>query len=150
MSADILIRPIERSDEPAWRGLWKAYLAFYETALPDALYRSTFDRFQNGDLRDPKALVAVTPNGERIGLVHYLFHSHAWKIEDVCYLQDLFVCENWRGKGVARALMEAVYDIADQRGAASVYWMTQSFNTDARKLYDRVGAETPFIKYIRP
>jgi hypothetical protein len=31
----------------------------------------------------------------------------------------------------------------------SVYWMTQEFNTKARRLYDRIGKVTPFIKYSR-
>jgi len=47
-------------------------------------------------------------------------------------------------------LIEAVYKAADDAGAPSVYWMTQEFNTNARKLYDRIGQLTPFIKYQRP
>ena len=54
-----------------------------------------------------------------------------------------------RGKGVGRALIEAVYQAADQAGAPGVYWMTQDFNTTARQLYDRIGTLSPFIKYIR-
>ena len=31
----------------------------------------------------------------------------------------------------------------------NVYWLTQEFNATARRLYDRVGRATPFIKYRR-
>ena len=55
-----------------------------------------------------------------------------------------------RGTGVGRALIEAVYEAADTEGAPSVYWLTQDFNTEARKLYDRIGQVSPFIKYGRP
>mgnify|MGYP002622223755 FL=1 len=55
-----------------------------------------------------------------------------------------------RGRGVGRALIQAVYDAADAAGAPSVYWLTQDFNAEARKLYDRIGVVTPFIKYARP
>ena len=46
-------------------------------------------------------------------------------------------------------LAEAVYAEADLTGAGDVYWTTQHFNAQARALYDRVGRETPFIKYSR-
>ena len=55
-----------------------------------------------------------------------------------------------RGQGVGRALIQAVYDAADAAGAPSVYWLTQDFNAEARRLYDRIGVVTPFIKYARP
>ena len=31
----------------------------------------------------------------------------------------------------------------------NVYWLTQTSNATARRLYDRVGTATPFIKYRR-
>ena len=57
-----------------------------------------------------------------------------------------------RGTGAGAALIEAVYAAADANPDAdgSVYWTTQHFNAPARKLYDRIGSETPFIKYSRP
>lgn len=70
-------------------------------------------------------------------------------MEDVCYLQDLYVEPRLRGGGVGRALIEAVYEVADANGTPSVYWMTQDFNENARKLYDRIANLTPFIKYQR-
>lgn len=132
-----------------WRRLWKDYLAFYETTLPDAIYASTFDRLLGNDPRDFNGLVAEV-DGKVVGLTHYLFHRHGWKVEEVCYLQDLYALPDMRGKGVGRALIEAVYAAADAQGAPSVYWLTQDFNDTARVLYDRVGVVTPFIKYQRP
>jgi GNAT superfamily N-acetyltransferase len=87
--------------------------------------------------------------GQPVGLVHYIFHRTNWKIEDVCYLQDLYADEAARGQGVGRRLIEAVYAAADAHGTPSVYWLTQDFNTEARRLYDRIGEPTPFIKYQR-
>ncbi|MCP5458255.1 MAG: GNAT family N-acetyltransferase [Gammaproteobacteria bacterium] len=51
--------------------------------------------------------------------------------------------------GVGRALIEAVYAAGDARGADQVYWLTQESNAAARRLYDRVGQLTPFVKYRR-
>ncbi len=143
------IRPLTADDRQEWAALWRAYLEFYETELPDTVYDSTFARLLGDDPQDFSCLVAEA-NGRLVGLTHFLFHRHAWKIEDVCYLQDLYADLQVRGTGVGRALIEAVYAEADRRGAPSVYWLTQDFNHTARRLYDRVGKLTPFIRYQRP
>lgn len=145
----LTVRALRTDDEPAWRDLWTAYLAFYETSVDASVYTSTFARLMGDDPRDFNALVAEL-DGQVIGLTHYLFHRHAWKIEDVCYLQDLYATPETRGTGVGRALIEGVYNAADAKGVPTVYWLTQDFNQTARQLYDRIGTLTPFIKYQRP
>ena len=143
------IRPLTETDKPAWTRLWRAYLAYYETELPQSIYDAYFERLLGDDAQDFHGLVAEQ-DGTLVGLTHFLYHRHGWKIENTCYLQDLFTDPKVRGQGVGRALIEAVYKAADKAGAPSVYWLTQDFNADARKLYDRVGTLTPFIKYARP
>lgn len=143
------VRPLTREDEAPWRALWRDYLAFYETQLPEEVYATQFARLLGDDPYDFNGLVAEV-DGRPVALAHYLFHRHGWKIENVCYLQDLYAAPEVRGQGVGRALIEAVYAAADAAGAPSVYWLTQEFNAEARRLYDRIGAVTPFIKYVRP
>ncbi|NOC44393.1 MULTISPECIES: GNAT family N-acetyltransferase [unclassified Ruegeria] len=144
----LTIRTLRAEDKSQWADMWRDYLAFYETALPDDVYETTFSRLLGDDPQDFSCFVAEQ-NGALVGLTHYLFHRHAWKVELVCYLQDLFARPKARGAGVGRALIQAVYDEADRQGAPSVYWLTQDFNHTARKLYDRIGTLTPFIKYAR-
>lgn len=145
---DVVIRPLRESDKPQWADLWTAYLTFYETALPSEIYDSTFGRMLGDDPQDFSGLVA-NHDGKLIGLTHFVFHRHGWKIENVCYLQDLYVSPDVRGTGCGRKLIEAVYAAADEKGCPSVYWMTQDDNAAGRKLYDRVGSLTNFIKYQR-
>ena len=144
-----VIRPPTRADEAAWRRLWRAYLAFYEAEVPETVYETYFERLLGDDPQDFHALIAVA-DGQPAGLAHYVFHRHGWRVENVCYLQDLFADPDVRGQGIGRALIEAVYAAADAAGAPHVYWTTQDFNTTARQLYDRIGRVTPFIKYERP
>lgn len=142
------IRPLEAGDEPVWRLLWRDYLAFYETELPEAVYATSFGRLTDPGVRDYAGLLAVR-DGVPLGLVHYIFHRHGWHVADVCYLQDLYVTPEARGTGAGRALIEAVYAEADAAGAAGVYWLTQASNVTARRLYDRIGHATPVVKYVR-
>lgn len=144
----LTIRPLRADDRADWARLWTGYLEFYKTSVPQAVYDSTFARLLGDDPRDFSCLIAER-DGRSVGLAHYLFHRHCWKIEDVCYLQDLYVDPAVRGTGAGRALIEAVYAAADANGTPAVYWLTQDFNTQARQLYDRIAQVTPFIRYNR-
>ena len=146
MSLDI--RPLSADDFEVWQNLWREYLAFYETSVEEQVYDMTFARLLSDTHPNQNAFIAVL-DGVAVGLVHYIYHPHNWKIEDVTYLQDLYTSPNMRGKGVGRALIEAVYKAADANGTPTVYWLTQDFNAAARQLYDRIATLTPFVKYSR-
>ena len=142
------IRPVTAADADDWRRMWRAYLDFYETELPETVYDTTFARLLAPGPDGPFGLLAVA-DGRPVGLVHYIFHQHCWKPEGTVYLQDLYADPEVRGRGVGRALIEAVYAAADAAGRPSVYWLTQDFNHTARQLYDRIAVQTPFIRYVR-
>jgi len=142
------IRPLEAADRAAWDRLWQGYLSFYKTDIDPSITDVTWGRLLD-PAEDMHCLVAMDGDGTMIGIVHYLYHRVTWAIADRCYLEDLFVAETARGTGAGRALIEAVYAAADEHGADQVYWLTQDFNEQGRRLYDRVGRVTPFIKYQR-
>ncbi len=144
----LTIRPLEPSDKVQWSRLWTEYLAFYETERPQKIHDLYFERLLGEDLQDYNGLVAVVDD-KLVGLVHFLSHRHGWSEENVIYLQDLYADPQVRGTGIGRALIEAVYAAGDAAGTPTVYWLTQDFNTTARQLYDRIGVQTPFIKYNR-
>ena len=144
----IEIRALTELDEAIWRRLWTGYLEFYESRVDEAVYQSTFRRMLTEVEYEPSALIAW--DGDiAVGLVHYMFHRHCWRVENVCYLQDLFADPSARGKGVGRALIESVYAAADKAGCPVVYWNTADDNQTARLLYDRIANKTQFIKYQR-
>jgi len=145
-AADLTIRPLEREDRADWDRLWTAYLAFYETVLPEKVFDTAFDRMLLGDRREFQGLVAVQ-DGRLVGLAHFLFHRTLWSVEDTCYLMDLFVDPDCRGGGVGRALINRVHAEAKSNGVPLTYWMTQEFNYKGRMLYDQVADRTPFIVY---
>lgn len=144
----IAVRPVASADEPAWRSLWREYLAFYETELLETIYATTFARLIDDDVHDYHGLIAFD-KAKPVGLAHFLYHRHGWQVNDVTYLQDLYVAPAQRGAGVGRALIEAVFAAADAADRGEVYWLTQTNNGIARKLYDRIGTATPFMKYRR-
>lgn len=144
----VVIRSLEAKDSSKWSSMWTEYLKFYDSEVTIDIREMTFTRLIDPDQKVQNCLVAER-NGNLIGLIHFIYHAHNWKIEDVCYLQDLYVDPKARGQGVGGALIKKVYATADLNGTPSVYWMTQDFNVKARILYDQIGNLTPFIKYSR-
>lgn len=144
----VVIRPLEARDDGHWRKLWTGYLTYYETSVSEDVYATTFSRLLSGAAGEFRGLIAEV-DGVPVGLTHYLFHRRCWKVENVCYLQDLYTDPALRGQGVARALIEAVYSAADAEGCPTVWWLTQEFNYRGRMLYDQVGVKSPFIRYNR-
>ncbi len=144
---DIVVTELRDADRQRWGELWRGYLDFYETSLPDSIYDLTWRRLMAanciygfGARRGDKA-------APLIGITHYLFHDHAWSPKQVCYLQDLFVDASVRGSGAGRALIERVAQVARERDCLRLYWTTKEDNATARLLYDRLAKFNGFIRY---
>ena len=148
MTANLTIHPIRGRDRDRWQALWQAYLAFYNTEVGADVYDATFARYADPDVGDMRGWMAWGED-RALGLVHAIAHPHGWKAEPTTYLQDLFTLPEARGKGVARALIETVFADADAAGRPSVYWLTQTGNTNARALYDKIAQPTDFMIYRR-
>jgi GNAT superfamily N-acetyltransferase len=151
MRADLLIRPIHRDDYVQWRPLWDGYNAFYgrsgPTALDERITAQTWERFFD-PAEQIHAFVAEA-EGRVVGLVHCLFHRSTSRLADVCYLQDLFTDAAHRGRGVGRALIQRVIEVAKEAGSSRVYWTTQTTNVAGRALYDQLAEYRDFIVYSR-
>jgi GNAT superfamily N-acetyltransferase len=149
MSSDLAIRFVTRADYDQWLPLWDGYNAFYErsgpTALAPEITAMTWARFF--DAYEPVNALVAEVQGRLVGLVHYIFHRSTIMIAPTCYLQDLFTSEAARGRGVGRALIEAVYAKAAAAGSPRVYWMTHETNHTAMHLYDQVAERSGFIQY---
>jgi GNAT superfamily N-acetyltransferase len=152
MSDTPTIRPVRPDDHAQWLTLWDGYNAFYgragATALAPEITAMTWARFFDG--YEPMHALVAEQDGELLGLVHFLYHRTTLSLAPYCYLHDLFTSEASRGKGVGRALIEAVYAKAQEARAARVYWLTHNTNATARVLYDKVAEESGFLVYRHP
>jgi GNAT superfamily N-acetyltransferase len=57
------------------------------------------------------------------------------------FLEDLFVREAFRGRGIGRALLSQVARIARQEGSYGVRWEVLGWNQSAIKFYKSLGGE---------
>lgn len=143
--SEVVIRPLGADERAAWEPLWRGYLTFYKTSQTPDVTDITWKRLL--DPKEPMFTLGAYVDGKLLGIVHYLYHRSFWTSGDYCYLQDLFVIETARGRGLARALIEEVYAKAKETGASCVYWHTHETNATARALYDKVAERSGFIQY---
>lgn len=145
----LTIRPVRASDYDQWLFLWDAYNAFYGrvgvTALPRATTELTWRRFL--DDAEPMHAFVAEQSGNLVGFTHIVLHRSTTLANPTCYLQDLFTVAELRGKGIGRALIEAVYEFAKGRGLERVYWQTHESNATAMKLYDTIAERPGFVIY---
>lgn len=136
---------IKQDEFEQWLPFWKAYQEFYHVDLSDDITDSTWHRFF--DTNQPM-FCAVAKEGDKVlGFVHYLFHLSTWAGEDFCYLEDLFVSPEARGKQIGKQLIEFVKKEALTHKCARLYWHTQETNATAQRLYDWVAIKPGVIEY---
>jgi GNAT superfamily N-acetyltransferase len=76
-----------------------------------------------------------------------VIHPGSWTLQPICYLEDLFVDPQARGRGIGRALIDDLVALARARGWSRLYWHTKASNETARRLYDRYVAADDFVRY---
>jgi D-amino-acid N-acetyltransferase len=134
-------------DEHDWRALWEQYNDFYKRVIPDEVTRNTFASFLDKEIRMYSAVAVDSEENKIAGFVHWYPHRSTSSIEDVIYLQDLFVDPSVRGNGYGRQLIEHVFEHARVLPAKSVYWHTQHFNHQAQLSYVQLAEKTEFVHY---
>ena len=141
----IEVRPVRDGDFFAWLDVYAEYARFYETELTDqkALVLWSW-------LTDPEHEEAgyVAVDDERIvGLAHVREFARPLEGDRGLFLDDLFVVEEERGKGVGSALIQKARALAEERGLGVVQWITAHDNDTAQKLYDQVANRTQWVTY---
>ena len=139
------IRDAGPEDESGWRDLWAQYLAFYDVTLAPEVTTATWARLM--DPASPVKARLAFDAGRMVGFAIHLHHPSTWVLGEDCYLEDLFLSPEARGKGIGKALIDDLIALARSRGWQRLYWHTDEGNATARRLYDRYTASDGHIRY---
>jgi ribosomal protein S18 acetylase RimI-like enzyme len=116
--------------------LFDRYRVFYNQVSDiEAAKKFLKERFQNND----SVVFAANDNGKIIGFTQLYPSFSSVSMRRVWILNDLYVKESHRQKGVAKLLMSAVQEYAKGSGAVRVILSTHISNTNAQKLYKSQG-----------
>ena len=144
--AEALIRPLGRADERDWRRLWAGYLEFYRQALSPETTEATWRALVAEDRPEMIGRVAEVES-RVVGMLNAVIHPNTWSAAPVCYLEDLYVDAELRGRGIGRALIEALAYEGRLAGWRRIYWRTADDNFTAQLLYDRVARRSRWVTY---
>ena len=141
----IHIIPLEKIEFEQWLPLWQGYLTFYKTQFSDKQAQLSWQRITHPEQTDMFGF-ALQMDDKIVGFVHLISHMSMWTEKPYCYLQDLYIDENFRNQGFARKLIEHSYTVCAEK-FDRIYWLTQKSNIAAQYLYDQVASQTGFIQY---
>jgi GNAT superfamily N-acetyltransferase len=145
MSNGVVVRPIEPDDHDAWERLFHAYRTFYEYDEEQDVVDRVWGWIQD-ESHETGALVALV-DGEVVGFAHHREFARPSSGKRGLYLDDLFTEPAARGKGVGRALISALGEMARGRGYNKVRWITAEDNHTAQRLYDDLAEKTTWVTY---
>jgi len=86
-----------------------------------------------------RALIAEW-DGQAAGYALFFGYYSTW-VGPGLYLEDLFVRESFRGRGIGKALLAAVARITVEEHCYGMHWQVLDWNEKAIELYKALGAE---------
>jgi len=84
----------------------------------------------------------VAGDGERlVGYALYFYNYSSFLAKPTLYLEDIFVQEGYRKRGVGFRLFRKCVDEARSKGCGRMEWAVLTWNEKALDFYERVGAK---------
>jgi GNAT superfamily N-acetyltransferase len=116
-------------------------LAEYERE-PNAVIATEADIIRHGFGPEPKYRCLIAEwQGMPAGFALFHYNFSTWRGQPGLYLEDLFVLIEMRGKGIGKALLQKLAQIALEENCYGLRWMVLEWNTPALKFYESIGAE---------
>lgn len=144
--AAVVVRRLRGEDRAAWDPLWQGYLDFYDEVVDQEVTDVVFQRLADRGWSAQAGYVASV-DGALAGFAHVGLQPSTWSTQPDAYLEDLYVAPAARGAGVGRALIEHLVTTGRDAGWRKVHWLTETDNTTARQLYDRIGGRQDQVRY---
>lgn len=139
MTHSVVVRPATPNDTETVFALIQA-LAEYEklshevTGSVEALTDHLF-----GDRPVVEALLADIAE-QSVGFALFFTNYSTFLTKPGLYLEDLFVLPEYRGRGIGKALIQQLAQLAVERDCGRLEWSVLDWNAPAIGFYERMGA----------
>jgi len=132
---EIKIRKAEEHDYPVIFSMIRDFAAFENCS--DKLV-NTLELMQK-EKEFINCFVAETESKEIVGYVVYFFAYYTWFGKSL-YMDDLYVKDAFRGKGIGSSLINAVINLARKENCHKLRWQVSGWNKPAIEFYKKLGA----------
>ena len=136
--ASLVVRRARKSDGQGFLGLLTALANFEKLEPPDEetkrrILQDIFSRRRLG------LFVALTA-AEVVGYALYFYSYSSFLGRPTLYLEDIFVSDEYRGKGIGASLFRRCAKEALSEGCGRMEWSVLTWNHNAIGFYENVGA----------
>ena len=139
------IRKINRKDKNNWISLYCGYAKFYNVPMNQKILDTLWSWLH--DKNNVVNGICCELEGKIIGIAHYRTMPRPIKGEFIGFLDDLYVDPDFRGKKVAKSLINHLKSLSLTNNWGGIRWLTHSSNKTAKKLYDKIANNTGFELY---
>ena len=119
--------------------LMRGYCDFYEVAPSDGRLRALSLALIEDPEREGLQLMAREADRSAVGFATIYWSWSTSRAGRLGVMNDLFVAERARGRGLADRLVLGCLERCRQRGAVALEWETALDNHRAQAVYDRLG-----------
>ncbi len=134
------IRPATPDDVPLIQQFIRD-LADYERS-PESAVATQEDLLRDGFGPSPKYRCLIAEwAGQPAGFAFFFYNYSTWQGKPGLYLEDLFVKPAFRGKGIGKALLLYLAQVAVDENCGRFQWQVLDWNTPAIEFYKSLGAE---------
>ena len=132
---DIILRPVIEHDFPAIVEMFKEFAHFEH--LDDRMTNSVAQ--MKAEKEYFNCFVAVNNQKEIVGYATYFYAYFTWTGKSL-YMDDLYVKESHRSRGIGTLLINKVIAFAKANGCHKLRWQVSDWNAPAIGFYKSIGA----------
>ena len=140
-----MIRKLEQKDKENWSKLYNSYADFYKVPMNNVILETLW-----GWIQDKSHVVnglCFELEDKIVGIAHYRTMPRPIKGQYICFLDDLFVQQDFRCKKIGQKLISHLKSLSKENNWTEIRWITHSSNENAKKLYDKIANNTGFELY---
>ena len=136
----LFLRFAEEKDIPVILSLIKE-LAEYEKLLDEVRVTEEILKENLFGKRRYAEVIIAELDGKTAGQALFFHNFSTFLGKTGIYLEDLYVKQEFRGKGIGKALLNKIIEIAKERDCGRVEWVVLDWNKPAISFYKKLGAE---------
>ena len=136
---DFRIRRLGKEDMEAFLTLVDAHADFEQMERPSSCARGRLVRDALADPPRYSAFLAAI-DGQDVGYTIAFEAYSSFLARPTLFLEDIFILDQYRGRGFGSAMFQYLVDEAVHRGCGRMEWMVQDWNEGAIRFYERRGA----------
>jgi GNAT superfamily N-acetyltransferase len=148
MTDQFSVREVSRNDYEGWKTIAACYDGWDEP-INEKKLEAIWQNLLNTAI--PSGCLIADSAGAVVGFLHYVTYPiirNAGRDRTFeCYIEDVFVAEIQRRRGIARLLFNQLEIVGRQSNWFRINWKTSKDNLPAQKLYDGIVARDDSIYY---